>query len=162
MFSRDGKNARPTAARSGAKFSFIGPEVTVTGDIETSGQLHIDGIVSGDVRCGSLSQGESGAVHGNIVADEARLAGLVDGAVDAGVLTLDASARVTGDVLYDEISIAKGALIDGRFKRRKGAADGSMAAGSKAAKSKTADARAAPAVGLLAALEAPPTAEAAE
>ena len=160
MFSRDGRNARPAAAaKGGAKFSFIGPEVTVTGDIETNGQLHIDGTVSGDVRCGSLSQGESGAVHGNIAAAEARLAGLVDGAVDAGALVLDASARVTGDVLYDEISIAKGALIDGRFRRRKGAADGSTAVapptGPKAVE-------AAPAAGLLAALDAPPTAEAAE
>ena len=126
MFSRDSKGA--ALGRGGAKFSFIGPEVTVTGDIETSGQLHIDGTVSGDVRCGSLSQGESGAVHGNIVAEEARLAGLVDGAVEAGSLALEPSARVTGDVLYEELSIAKGAQIDGRFKRRRGSADGSSAA----------------------------------
>ncbi|MFN3387836.1 MAG: polymer-forming cytoskeletal protein [Allosphingosinicella sp.] len=161
MFSRDAKNARPAAAK-GAKFSFLGPEVVVTGDVETSGQLHIDGTVRGDVSCGSLSQGESGAVHGNIVAEEARLAGLVDGAVDAGILTLDASARVTGDVLYDEISIAKGALIDGRFRRRKGAADAMPAGAGKALRSVPAEAKAPPPAGLLAALEEPPTAEAAE
>lgn len=159
MFSRDGRNAR-TAAAKGAKFSFIGPEVVVTGDIETSGQLHIDGTVRGDVRCGSLSQGESGAVHGNIAAAEARLAGLIDGAVEAGALILDASARVTGDVLYDEISIAKGALIDGRFRRRKAGEEGAAAA-DKAARPHRTAAKAAPAAGLLAALE-PPTAEAAE
>lgn len=125
MFSRD---ARTSPAKGGAKFSFIGPEVTVTGDIETSGQLHIDGTVAGDVRCGTLTQGESGAVHGNIVAGEARLAGLVDGAVEAGSLSLEPSARVTGDVLYEDISIARGAQIDGRLRRRKGEADGSAAA----------------------------------
>ena len=126
MFSRGSNGA--AHGKAGAKFSFIGPEVTVTGDIETGGQLHIDGTVSGDVRCGSLSQGENGAVHGNIVADEARLAGLVDGAVEAGSLALEPSARITGDVLYEELSIAKGAQIDGRFKRRRSAADGSSAA----------------------------------
>ncbi len=123
MFSRSGG-----ASGRGAKFSFIGPEVSVTGDIVTSGQLHIDGTVTGDVRCGSLSQGETGAVHGNIFAGEARLAGLVDGAVEAGTLALEPSARVTGDVLYEALSIATGAEVDGRFRRRKaGGAQGEAA-----------------------------------
>jgi cytoskeletal protein CcmA (bactofilin family) len=126
MFSR-GK--APMAGGQGkGKFSFIGTEVTLTGDIDTPGQLHVDGTVTGDVRCGSLSQGESGAVHGNIVAGEARLAGLVDGTVEAGTLTLEPTARVTGDVLYETLSIATGAQIEGRFKRRRGAADGSAPA----------------------------------
>lgn len=125
MFSRDRK---PDAGRGGATFSFIGPEVTVTGDIATSGQLHIDGKVTGDVRCASLTQGESGEVRGNIFVEEARLAGLVDGAVEAGTLSLEPTARVTGDVLYGSLGIAAGAQIEGRFKRRRGQADGSSAA----------------------------------
>ena len=105
------------------KFSFIGPEVTVTGDIVTPGQLHIDGTVHGDVRCGSLSQSGSGAIHGNIVAGEARLAGLVDGAVEAGALSLEAQARVTGDVLYETLAVAAGAEVEGRFRRRRPGAE---------------------------------------
>ena len=124
MFSRD----RKPDGRGGATFSFIGPEVTVTGDIATSGQLHVDGKVTGDVRCGSLTQGESGEVRGNIFAEEARLAGLVDGAVEAGTLSLEPTARVTGDVLYGSLGIAAGAQIEGRFKRRRGESDGSAAA----------------------------------
>jgi cytoskeletal protein CcmA (bactofilin family) len=112
MFSRSDRQA-------GKELSFIGPEVTVTGDLDTEGRLHIDGKIAGDVRCASLSQGESGTVHGNIVAGEARLAGLVDGAVEAGTLVLEASARVTGDVLYETLSIAAGAQIEGRLRRRR-------------------------------------------
>ena len=129
MFTRGER--KPGAAR-GATFSFIGPEVTVIGDLATTGQLHIDGKVTGDVRCGTLSQGESGEVRGNIEAQEARLAGLVDGAVEAGTLMLEPSARVTGDVLYGSLSIAAGAQIEGRFKRRRGAEDGSAAARAEA------------------------------
>jgi cytoskeletal protein CcmA (bactofilin family) len=124
MFNRGG---RAQAGAQGSKFSFIGPEVTVTGDIVTDGALHIDGKVTGDVRCGSLTQGESGVVHGNIAAGEVRLAGLVDGAVEAGALSLEVSARVTGDVLYEAIGIAPGALIEGRLKRRKGRGDSAPA-----------------------------------
>ena len=126
MFGKGGKAGAPGA--SGGAFSYLGSEVTVTGDIATASELHLDGKVTGDVRCGSLTQGESGEVRGNIVAGEARLAGLVDGAVEAGALILEASARVTGDVLYESLSVAAGAEIEGRFKRRRGGADGSAAA----------------------------------
>lgn len=126
MFSRSKDD--PAGAGKGATYSFIGPEVVVTGDIATPGQLHVDGKVVGDVRCGTLSQGDGGAIHGNILADEARLAGLIDGAVSAGSLLLEPSARVTGDVLYETLTVSTGAQVDGRFKRRAGAVDGSSGA----------------------------------
>ena len=127
-----GRGLKATRAEEGT-FSFIGPEVTVTGDIESSGRLHIDGKVVGDIRCASLTQGESGVVHGNITAGDARLAGLIDGAVEAGTLHLEASARVTGDVLYEAVGIATGAQVEGRFKRRRGANDGAVHARAEAA-----------------------------
>jgi cytoskeletal protein CcmA (bactofilin family) len=126
MFLRGGKAAAPGG--SGGTFSYLGSEVTVTGDIATESEIHLDGKVTGDVHCGALTQGETGEVRGNIHAAEARLAGLVDGAVEAGTLTLEASARVTGDILYESLSVAAGAEVEGRFKRRRGAADGSAVA----------------------------------
>lgn len=127
MFLKGGK-AGSGPGRSGGTFSYIGSEVTVTGDIATESEIHLDGKVVGDVCCGALTQGQSGEVRGNIKAAEARLSGLVDGAVEAGVLTLEASARVTGDVLYESLSVAAGAEVDGRFKRRRGGEDGARAA----------------------------------
>lgn len=127
MFSRS-KNGPAGQAKGGDTYSFIGPEVVVTGDIASPGQLHVDGKVIGDVRCGTLSQGEGGAITGNIEAGEARLAGLIDGAVAAGTLLLESSARITGDVLYGTLTVATGAQVDGRFKHREGAGDGSRQA----------------------------------
>jgi len=134
MFLKGGK-AAGGPGQGGAAFSYIGSEVTVTGDIATTSELHVDGKVLGDVSCGALTQGESGEVRGNIKAGEARLAGLVDGSVEAGTLSLEASARVTGDVLYESLSVAAGADVEGRFKRRRGGEDGAKAAkAEKAAK----------------------------
>jgi len=152
MFLKGGKAG---AEGAGAEFSFIGPEVVVTGNVETPGRLHVDGRIVGDLRCGVLSQGESGAVIGNIVAGEARLAGLVDGAVEAGSLSLEGTAKVTGDILYESVGIARGAEVEGRLKRRRSGADGSSAARGEAASPK-------PAAGRVAELFAPPEAEAAE
>ena len=127
MFSRQGESASAPSGK-GARFSFIGPEMSITGDISTGGDLHVDGKIDGDVRCSGLTLGESGEIRGNIVAGSARLAGLVDGAVEAGTLSLDQSARVTGDILYEMLSVSSGADVEGRFKRRKGAGDGSSGA----------------------------------
>jgi cytoskeletal protein CcmA (bactofilin family) len=127
MFLKGGKAAAAPGGGDGT-FSYIGSEVTVTGDLATESELHLDGKVVGDVRCGALTQGQSGEVRGNIIALEARLAGLVDGAVEAGILTLEASARVTGDILYESLSVAAGAEVEGRFKRRRGGGDGSAGA----------------------------------
>jgi cytoskeletal protein CcmA (bactofilin family) len=131
MFLKGGK-AAGGPGQGGTAFSYIGSEVTITGDIATTSELHLDGKVLGDVSCGALTQGVSGEVRGNIKAGEARLSGLVDGAVEAAILNLEPSARVTGDVLYESLSVAAGAEVDGRFKRRRGDEDGARAA--KAAK----------------------------
>jgi cytoskeletal protein CcmA (bactofilin family) len=126
MFSKEKKTGARAAGKAakgkGGALSFIGPEMVVSGDIATDARLHVDGRIEGDVRCGTLSQGEAGTIAGHIVAEDARLAGLVDGTVTARNLTLAPTARVTGDVAYEILSIESGARIDGRFARQEGAA----------------------------------------
>jgi cytoskeletal protein CcmA (bactofilin family) len=121
MFSRSQAAPKP-APRNGKSgppgLSFFGDEVVVSGDVTTSAQLHVDGRIEGDVRCGQLCQGASGTIAGNIVADEARIAGLVEGTVNARTLVIETSGRVTGDVTYETITIAAGAQVDGRLARR--------------------------------------------
>ena len=121
MFSRNppGTAAAPKPGKAGpTALSFIGPEVVISGDFATSAQVHVEGRIDGNVRCGQLCQGGSGVIAGDIIADEARIAGLVQGTVTAATVIVEPSGRVTGDVSYDTISIAAGAQIDGRLARR--------------------------------------------
>lgn len=111
-----GKNDR-SATRSGGNLSFIGPEVTIVGNIGGTGNLHIDGRIEGDVAAASVILGSAGQVRGNIVADEAQIAGSVEGTVAAKTLVVEASARILGDLSYDAVSIASGAQVEGRVKR---------------------------------------------
>ena len=105
-------------SRSGSgSLSFIGREVTITGNIGGSGNLHIDGTVEGDVAAASLILGEEGQVRGNIVADSAQISGTVDGTVAAKSLVIEATARINGDLSYDAVSVASGAQVEGRVKR---------------------------------------------
>jgi cytoskeletal protein CcmA (bactofilin family) len=105
-------------ARSGSgNLSFIGREVTITGNVGGSGNLHIDGRIEGDVAAASFILGAEGYVHGNIVADSAQISGTVEGTVAAKSLVIEATARIVGDLSYDAVSVASGAQVEGRVKR---------------------------------------------
>ena len=107
-----------TKPMAGTTFSVRGADVTVTGNLAASADLHIDGTVLGDIACASLVQGESGRIEGGITAESARLAGTVKGSVSAGALVILKSARIEGDVSYDMLTIEQGAQVDGKFAPR--------------------------------------------
>lgn len=115
MFNKN--EQRPVARSGNGTMSFLGSEVTVTGNIGGQGNLHIDGRVDGDVNCASLIIGNAGQVNGNITADDAKIAGSVTGTVSAKMLTIEASARIVGDLSYDSVSVETGAQVEGRVKR---------------------------------------------
>lgn len=100
---------------SGSTFSVIGADVTITGNISATADLHIDGRIDGDITCASLVQGEKSAIGGAVVADSARLAGKVTGSITAKELVILKTARIEGDVHYDALTIEQGAEVDGRF-----------------------------------------------
>jgi cytoskeletal protein CcmA (bactofilin family) len=108
-----------TAARGGA-LSFIGAEVTITGNVSGNGDLHLDGTVEGDLACNSLILGPGGRIRGNISAATATLAGTIEGTVEARSVTVEKSARIAGDIAYESLSIENGAQVDGRLTQRGG------------------------------------------
>nr|WP_306300114.1 polymer-forming cytoskeletal protein [Erythrobacter sp. LQ02-29] len=124
MFSK--KPAAPTQARSASvakpqssgSFSVIGSDVTITGDIDASTELHIDGTVEGDISCAALIQGDTGVIKGAVKAHSARLAGRIEGSVDASELVILKSATIEGDARYDTLTIEQGASVAGRFAPR--------------------------------------------
>ena len=120
MFSRFSRSAAPGGASRSAPagMSFIGCDVVITGNMETAGDVHVDGRIEGDIHCAALTQGDGGRIAGAIMADRARIAGLVDGSIATRELFLSRTARVTGDIAYESLSIEAGAQIDGKFAHR--------------------------------------------
>ncbi|KFL49132.1 hypothetical protein IL54_4353 [Sphingobium sp. ba1] len=106
---------------TGAKntpFSLIGGDVTISGNVTASVDLHVDGVVDGDISCAALVQGAESRIIGHVTAQSARLAGLVDGSITADELVVERSARITGDVRYERITIEAGSRIDGHFAHK--------------------------------------------
>ena len=106
------------ATKGNSTFSVLGSDLSITGDIKASADLHIDGSVEGDIACSSLVQGETSTVKGAIKAESARLAGTVEGSITARELVILKTAKITGDVFYDALTIEQGAQVEGRFAHR--------------------------------------------
>ena len=101
-------------------FSVIGTDVTITGNVAASTELHVDGRIEGDVACASLVQGEDSVIEGAITAETARLAGTLAGSIATRDLVVLQSAHVAGDVTYETLTIEQGAVIEGRLTPKDG------------------------------------------
>jgi len=116
MFSRTTKDAapEPSQPRKLAAASLVAEGVRITGNVETSGDMHLDGAVDGDLRVGMLVIGEAGSVTGAIHADTVEVRGRVKGVICARRVKLWATARVDGDISHTELAIDAGAHFEGR------------------------------------------------
>ncbi len=126
MFSRSNKSSAKQLTPS-----IIGVNCTLTGDIASQGDVHVDGRVDGDVRCGLLVVGDKGAICGEINAETVRVMGAVTGQITAHTVELARTARVLGDITHDRLTVEAGAYVEGRFNRLP--ADGSAASQDAAA-----------------------------
>jgi cytoskeletal protein CcmA (bactofilin family) len=114
------KDSDKNDARSGAEasLSIIAAGMRITGDIETTGTLKIDGRIEGSVAgARQLMLGRSGAIHGNVHAGEVVIGGAVHGAITADErLELQGSAVVDGDIETKSIVVLEGARINGAVR----------------------------------------------
>ncbi|MEM8799334.1 MAG: polymer-forming cytoskeletal protein [Pseudomonadota bacterium] len=109
------KAARPQRAPVSSAPSIIGSDVRIVGNLETAGEIQLDGTIEGDVRSGALTMGENGSLSGSVNADSVIVRGTVDGAIRGRNVVLEKSAKIRGDVIHETLSIEAGAQIDGTF-----------------------------------------------
>ena len=57
----------------------IGPDLTITGNLISKGEVQVDGIVEGDIHGSHVVIGETATISGGIVADEVVVRGHVVG-----------------------------------------------------------------------------------
>lgn len=115
------KDSEKNESRSGggeASLSIIAAGMNITGDINTTGTLKVDGRVEGSViGARQLMLGRNGAIHGNVHAGEVVIGGHVDGAIVADErLELQGSAVVSGDIETKSIVVLEGARINGSVR----------------------------------------------
>ena len=104
--------------------SIIAAGMTVTGDIDSSGVVKVEGRVEGAIRSArQVLVGRQGVVRGDIDTREAVIGGTVEGTITASErVEIQATASIQGDIVTRTIVIAEGGKINGSVRMEEGRA----------------------------------------
>lgn len=93
--------------------SVIDAWLNITGNLQSEGEVQIDGQVVGDIRCAHLTVGKDAVITGNITAEEVVVRGKVTGTIRANRVILQDSARVDSEIFHKKLAIEEGAIFEG-------------------------------------------------
>ncbi len=108
-------NNNKTTQSEAPSVNLIGGGTTITGDVNSNGDIRIDGNLVGNLNTkGKIIIGASGKIEGNIICQNADLFGQIKGNIKvAELLSLKASANLNGDIDTNKLSIEPGANFTG-------------------------------------------------
>jgi len=98
--------------------SVIDAWLTITGTLESEGDVRVEGKINGDIRCAQLIVGREATVSGDIIAEEAVVRGKVKGSIRANRVILQESACVESDIYHRTLSVDEGASFEGQSRNR--------------------------------------------
>lgn len=96
--------------------SVISKALKITGQLESTEDIQVDGEIDGDVRGLSVKVGNNAKVKGTVYGEEVELAGTVDGKIEAKKVVLTSTAKMSGDIVHQSIQIDAGAHVAGHLK----------------------------------------------
>ena len=98
--------------------SVIDAWLTMTGNLESEGDIQVDGKVQGHIRCTQLIVGKDATIDGDIVAAEVVVRGKVKGVIRANRVKLQETACVESEIFFEKsLGIEDGASFEGQIRR---------------------------------------------
>ena len=93
----------------------IGKGTFLEGNVETYGNIRIEGKVTGNVKSKSkIALGPSSQVNGNLTSQNADIEGEVKGKIEVSeLLVLKATAVINGDIVTGKLVVEPGAVFNG-------------------------------------------------
>ena len=108
----------PSAPKAKPPASTLSSDLTITGNLKTTGDIQVEGTVEGDIRAHLLTVGEGATIKGEVVADDVVINGRIVGRVRGLKVRLTSTARVEGDIIHKTIAIESGAHFEGSVQRQ--------------------------------------------
>jgi cytoskeletal protein CcmA (bactofilin family) len=103
----------PSTGRGGNDLaSVIGADLTLTGNLQSKGEVQVEGEVRGDIHAQRVVIGE-----GALIAEEVVVCGGVQGSIRGNSVTFQSSCRVEADVFHKSLVIEQGAFFEGKSRR---------------------------------------------
>lgn len=101
-----------------AAINLISLGTDITGDIKSTGDIRIDGTLTGNLNTkGKVVIGPTGKVNGEVTCKNSEVSGTVEGKIIVSqLLILKASSKIFGDIATSKLSIEPGAIFSGNCK----------------------------------------------
>jgi len=115
---------------NGAAVNLISQGTEITGDIKSTGDIRIDGILNGNMNTkGKVVIGPTGKVKGEVECKNSEVSGLIEGKITVSqLLNLKASSKINGAIITGKLSIEPGAVFTGNCAMKEGENGGTPAA----------------------------------
>lgn len=97
--------------------SVISAQTQMTGSINTTEELHVQGTIDGDVRAAKIVVCAGGSVKGTLMAETIVVHGAVEGRMDAQHVRLCGNAIAKGEITHFTLGIETTAVFEGTIKR---------------------------------------------
>ena len=105
------------AGTPGGGASVIGADLTIVGNLQSNGEVQIEGTVQGDLTASRLVVGPHAKITGSLIAEDIVVQGTVMGSIRGNRVTLQSSSKVEGDILHQSLAIEQGAFFEGKSRR---------------------------------------------
>jgi cytoskeletal protein CcmA (bactofilin family) len=105
------------AKGSGQIRAFLNRGMTMTGELESTGTLRIDGMFHGSIsRADNLIVGEHAVVHADIKVSEIEIHGQCFGTIEATRVEIFSGGRVHADIRTPVLCVSAGAMLHGGIR----------------------------------------------
>lgn len=104
--------------------NLIGKDTVIKGDIESSGDIRVDGKLIGSLKSnGKIVVGQTGYIEGDMTCKQTDISGTVKGVLKCEELaTLKATSKVELDMITKQLCIEVGAIFTGKCQMSQPAA----------------------------------------
>ena len=98
--------------------SYIGETLQLEGDLRSSGNIDVAGLINGHVFVSEMVIRETGSIRGSLEVGSVEINGHVEGKITADQVIIGKSAVVKGDIFFkNTLKTEEGANIDGYIKK---------------------------------------------
>ena len=98
--------------------SVVDKFLTMKGDLESEGDIHVKGKVFGNIRCKLLIIDVDALVEGGVAAEEVIVRGNTKGTIQADRVKLEKTANVDCEICHHTFSAEEGARIKGSLRSK--------------------------------------------
>ena len=111
------RNAEPEKLNHSGR-SLVGETLQLEGDLRSSGNVDVAGLINGNVFVSEMRIIETGSIRGSLEAETVEINGHVEGKISADTVIIGKSAVIKGDIFFKStLKTEEGADIDGYIKR---------------------------------------------